>query len=253
MINLSDSYKSNIPLFVSPRLLLGKIKKRNLNKSIPLHELSVIEKTYDRYIHFNMPSDFVESLSNREYANELKLFASTLINNFNDNDLYNMYLNMDTLTINNFDYDKYNSDSNIAQSLAFYKPLYNELYISDKNGSGAIYHELFHMATSYLAGNFLYSGLEQSTFDEDKVIIEIGTGINEGYTQLLAERYFKDAFKDAYILFKHQLKFVEEVIGKQLMESLYMRSDLLGFVLELRKYSTYEDISRFITYYDFLF
>ena len=46
-----------------------------------------------------------------------------------------------------------------------------------------IYHELFHMASSYIAKKKVISG-----FQHDKLY----EGINEGYTQLLTNRYFKE-------------------------------------------------------------
>ena len=82
----------------------------------------------------------------------------------------------------------------------------------------------------------------------------IATGINEGYTQLLAERYFgesKDILK-AYSCEKSIAEKLEMIVGKEKMQSLYLNANLYGLIQELKQYEDENTIMQFISDVDFL-
>ena len=76
----------------------------------------------------------------------------------------------------------------------------------------------------------------------------IGSGLNEGYTQLLTERYFGETNEIAasYKICMFFSKKLEEIIGKDKMQSLYLNANLTELINELKKYDTEENIIKFI-------
>lgn len=105
------------------------------------------------------------------------------------------------------------------------------------------------MSTYMRTDRYLFFGFEQYDLVDKK---SFGKAINEGYTQLLAHRYFNVSSESNYYFLVYQLQFLETIIGKEKMESLYMNADLYGLVDELKKYAYYKDISKFITYFDYI-
>lgn len=88
-----------------------------------------------------------------------------------------------------------------------------------------IYHELFHLASS-----------------TDNKTYELFQPFNEGYTQLLAERYFNENTEKAYLFETCILKIVETILGKDILEKEYFRSNLKEAIKEISKYETPENI-----------
>ena len=107
----------------------------------------------------------------------------------------------------------------------------------------AIEHELLHMAT----GTYNHiKRIEYCGFDliNYKKKYRIGRGINEGYTDLLTNRYF--GAKIGYqieALLSHNL---ELLIGHNTMEKLYFNMDIYGLIDEISKYSNYVNACDFI-------
>ena len=107
----------------------------------------------------------------------------------------------------------------------------------------AIEHELLHMAT----GTYNHiKRIEYCGFDliNYKKKYRIGRGINEGYTDLLTNRYF--GTKIGYqieALLSHNL---ELLIGHNTMEKLYFNMDIYGLIDEISKYSNYVNACDFI-------
>lgn len=95
------------------------------------------------------------------------------------------------------------------------------------------YHELFHMSSSGKAKDGYCMGFSQSDFENEK---KIGDGINEGYTELLNERFFE--FKNnnkMYIIYKIIAEIIESIIGEKKMMNLYFTANLKGLFSELSK------------------
>ena len=55
-------------------------------------------------------------------------------------------------------------------------------------------------------------------------------GLNEGYTELLAERIFSnESAGGIYEFYKEVTRLLEQIIGQEKMTSLYFTNDLRGF------------------------
>lgn len=84
-------------------------------------------------------------------------------------------------------------------------------------------------------------------------MVDLGRGLNEGYTQLLTERYFGSIYGDKIYIFEvHFARMTEEIIGKSKMESLYLNANLNGLIDELKKFESKENIMRYICHLDFI-
>lgn len=114
-----------------------------------------------------------------------------------------------------------------------------------------LYHELFHLASFSFHDGVAFNGFAQE-YEKDGVCYTIGDGLNEGYTELLARRYFKGKYKSS--AYNYQVKVVEKlekIIGRERMEELYFTTGLYGLVEELKKYTSEEVIRDFILFNDF--
>jgi hypothetical protein len=104
-----------------------------------------------------------------------------------------------------------------------------------------------------------FCGLSQKTEDG-----WIGKGLNEGYTELLTRRYFPNDKKEvkkkknkkespkAYDAHVSICRKLEKIVGKEKMTEFYLTSNLSGLIKELKKYSTNEEISKFIANVDLM-
>ncbi len=117
--------------------------------------------------------------------------------------------------------------------------------IHKKNDKGTFYHELFHAASSYYNEDKMEfnSGFHHQNVNEKK---DIGIGINEGYTELLTERYFDSNNESGYSNELHYAKLVEHIIGREKMQSYYLESSLNDLIMELCKYNSLENTLKFL-------
>lgn len=213
---ISKDYKvKDINKIVSPKLELES-KRINLRKEISFEEKKEINK-----------------------------FIKVLLKNFDLSVLTNFYNNINRLKVeisNSYYRSTYNANDNTIR--------YNYLPV--------IYHELFHMSSTYFDNHEetinCYSGF---TFMEVKnfKIYKVGIGLTEGYTELMTERYFEEFFKkvlNPYFIEKSVASQVEKIVGKSLMERLYLTANLKGLIDELNKYKSEEEIAQFLTNFDFI-
>ena len=182
--------------------------------------------------------------------NKINKFKYTVINNFNDLDLVNFYGNIDNIKI-------ILSSDEFFGKLKYYTTGYydyqqNIIVINkDKIDDYNLYHELFHMASTFKENlkTYVQTGFYQ--FVDNK---SIGMGLNEGYTELLTRRYFgKDTDEYSYEFEYNIVKYVEDIIGKNKMSSFYLRGGLASLIKELNKDVYINDIMRFISNVDFVF
>lgn len=103
-----------------------------------------------------------------------------------------------------------------------------------------ISHELMHAASSYKYNDILGSGFHQTH--------KSGIGINEGYTDLIAKRYFNKGIEQmcGYSYHRNIAEIVETIVGKQKMLNLYFHGNLQGLIKELSKYQSEEKVKQFI-------
>lgn len=107
------------------------------------------------------------------------------------------------------------------------------------DGFNTTKHELFHLST-------LAKG--QCGFN----INNYAKGLNEGYTQLLAERYFSEGIGKCYLFEVVLVKIIEQLIGQDNMEKYYFDLDLVSLINDLINYETEENIVNFIKNLDIL-
>ena len=231
-----------LPLFTTNKILttykLHKdFKPKDISKvSIPLE----LKKKYT-----DIEIDQISSEKVREVILE---FADVLKKEFPQDALINFYNNVNEVKIskNNWLFllgadGIYGVKSNIIN----YRSL------------RSIYHELFHMASSVFNNetNLGYFGFGQSYALGSKLKgINIGNGITEGYTQLLALRYFgkKHKITKAYEFEVGIVEKLEKIVGQEEMKRLYLNANLLGLIENLKQYASEEDILNFVTGVDLI-
>ncbi len=126
------------------------------------------------------------------------------------------------------------------------------------NLANTISHELLHVSSTYYdkEKETVYSGFYQLFVKKDKKKSEgYGLGINEGYTQYLANKYFDNSNPLSLIAYKEEqiiAKGLERIIGEKKLQSMYFRADLHSLVSELEKYVTKDEIYKFINLADLL-
>lgn len=206
-----------------------------------------------------LPPDLTQEYSNIDIENliancfkeNVLEFAKVIIENFSQKDLTIFYNNINTLKIQfeNFKLKRFVLGNN---NRAEYNIPKNEIYVDKEDYTTTIYHELFHMASSVYKNGILYSGFSQETDKSDGV--NLGDGLNEGYTQLLTQRYFGyiDNLNKSYIVEVHYAELLEKIVGQEKMKSLYLNADLSGLINELKIYSSEEEIGKFFSSLDFI-
>ena len=186
-------------------------------------------------------------------------FAKYISEEYEEKDLINFYNNInkaiiDTklLTGKNQLLRKLKSDPGL---LGAYMPIMNIIHVDRDNDFDSIYHELFHLASSVNKNGIFYSGFSQKKFKFGKLLI-YGVGVNEGYTELLAERFAEkngiNKITKTYKLEVNIAMLLEKIVGEEKMSSLYLNANLHGLIQELAQYANEQDIINFISEVDFL-
>ena len=166
-----------------------------------------------------------------EFKYKTKNFIETMSDNCKNTNLDYFYKNFSTAS---FALDN-KKDSSCGGD---YDTFYNKI---DINNFSSVYHELMHMASSRSNGSYIHSGFSVSNPSNR---IKVASMFNEGYTQLLAERYF-DSKTKSYSFEVNVVKQIENIIGKDLMEGLYFKGDFNGLVNELNKYESEDSVKQF--------
>lgn len=184
-----------------------------------------------------------------DFTIQLMFFLNNIHKNFKKKDLHILYNNISSLKFkylkNNIDYKKISS-----YVMAAYEVIDNNILFFDDNINDCIDHELFHMASTYSTDDHIFSGFSQIEI-KGKLKKSYGDGLNEGYTDLLAYRYF-----DRPTFYKIELeiaKQIEFIVGKEVMEKLYLRADLKALVDKLSKYTSLQEINNFINNLDIIY
>jgi len=188
-----------------------------------------------------------------DYKDEINHFITVLKTNFNREDLENLRKNIRSLSVYGvyFQLSDFGIRFDYGSFLGRYDILKNEIAIDlsrDKEKS-SIYHELFHMASTRRGNIATGSGFKY--YKTDKV--SYGRGINEGYTDILTQRYFYN--KNYEIIYKNEYIYallLERIVGKDKMESLYLKGNLNGLIHELEKYDSLDNIYHFIKEIDLI-
>ena len=221
-------------------ILHKNFKQRNVKKVLLPPELTESDKKLDidRYVN----SDFIDILNN---------FIKIMQENFSDDDLMNFYNNLSNVNIKVLS-DKEKKSKLHGLEKGIYSMDKNEILVDNNFVNIALFHELLHMAVTNCDENTFYSGFEQYDYPSG---FELGCGLNEGYTEVIRQRYFytdDDMYCKAYDYESRIASLLEQIVGKDKMEKLYLNTNLPGLIKELEKYSTKEETINFLTKLDFV-
>ncbi len=219
-------------------------KNYNLKKDFNAKKIKIVD----------FPKDIIENTNkvnsnkiNTINEDQIKKFVSVLEKNTKEENLKLLNNNLKTLNIkkSSFFFHKMLG----IDTIAAYVVGTNTIKLSEKEYNDAIYHELFHLASSY------YYKKEKIYFSGFSVLYSnnqgMGNGINEGYTQLLTNRLFNDT-TPYYVMEQNCASIVEAIVGKEKIMDLYFNADLNGLISELSKYSSKDDAYNFIRNLDIL-
>ncbi len=197
-----------------------------------------------KVLQVNKDSTNTDRFQETEFRELIEEFVSVLEENFKKEDLQNFYRNMDTVRIKTRSMALQNFGEYIKIA-ATYNSKKNSVNLGKGQMEHALLHELFHMASAKKYGKTTFSGFKQFSSD-----FAIGSGLTEGYTQLLTERYFSKKHPEVKGSYQNLVliaKSIEKIIGKEKMESLYLNCNLNGLIEELKKYMTEKEVMKIIT------
>lgn len=137
----------------------------------------------------------------------------------------------------------------IGNDIAKYYMYNNIIKVKNRKYKNLLYHEFFHMISTKVVGKNIYSGFQQ--FENGRII---GFGLNEGYTELLTQRYFgyiyeNSSFEKTYPVEVHIALMLEKIVGIS-MEKMYKIADQKALVDYLSRYADCKDIEKFILMID---
>lgn len=180
------------------------------------------------------------------YRPAVELFVRRLEEVKPNFDFYLLKRNVKTMTIKSKIFFK---GEKIEDLLAFYCFRANEINLSAGNIFSSIYHELMHMASTDAFGVYdLFCGFSQINY-----LRSVGCSFNEGYTELLTERYFFDQGIDySYSIEVMIAKMAEKIVGREKMEELFFKADLYGLGEEFIKDAKKEEFIQFLDDVDYV-
>ena len=209
-----------------------EFKKININFFSTKNKIKIEKNSnYDNTI-IKYSSNLIRSKENKNIeilSSEIKNFLTVMESNCKNF--------VPTLLIKNFkktlfDIKKINNYTNNYEGYVEYHSLIipHSFYI---NNFKTIKHELLHLSTIN----------KNSCGFNNKFKAR---ALNEGYTQLLAERYFNENIGRAYPIEVMLVKSIEQIIGQDQMEKYYFNLDLNSVINDLSKYESKENVLKFI-------
>ena len=126
----------------------------------------------------------IKKMAAKKYGEYMLNFADVMIRNFSPDDLIIFYNNINSLEAKSKEFKMENFILK-AHTTGRYNIEKNVITVVENLADTGIYHELFHMSNSVIKRGKKYSGFHQIAFESN-----LGRGINEGYTELLTNRYF---------------------------------------------------------------
>ena len=193
----------------------------------------------------------IKNIINKKVKISIAEFINVITSNFPQDFLTNFYNNMHEIKVYSTNYKFKNFIHGIEFNGSYYATT-NIIKISENDSQyKALFHELFHLASSTYKNNIIYCGFRQ----HNKVnSIDVGVGLNEGYTQALTERYFGhiEGIKYSYPFETFIACLIEEIIGEDKMAKYYFNANLYGLIDELSKYNLPNNVMKFIYNLDFL-
>ena len=111
----------------------------------------------------------------------------------------------------------------------------------------SVYHELIHLASIRVEGSVEYCGLSESYYEYGD---SFGEGLNEGYTQLIKERYFGQDERLVYPIEVKVASLIEQLVGQNFMEECFFKADLKKLCEKLQQYNSTNEIRYFLNNLD---
>ncbi len=231
-----------VDLYIFSILLSGTIGKNIAASKEPKYTYDDILFTPKEKENINVDYNFdINSINFGKNTKTVKDFCIKLEEIFTPEELALFYNNLKQLKIKRFFNiftsadGKYDAQKNVITLYSF----------NPKN----LTHELFHSTGSYFIETddyiFIATGLKKYFIIYNNKIVSVGTGINEGYTELLNFRYQKGN----KFVYREQRKIVEAlemIISQYKMERYYLKADLNTLVDTLVYYSSQEDTMNFL-------
>lgn len=200
-----------------------------------------------------LSKDDLSKIKNQPLGKELIKFRKSLYRKFNNQNLKLLNNNLTSLRVK----IKYIAPEALMSKFiaGSYNIVKNKLIILKSLEEITKIHEFFHISSSYYNGKdkLGFSGFQQIIFDKSECL---GEGLNEGYTELISRRYLNT--QSSYVTYRYDLctffaKKLEEIVGKERMETFYFNANLYGLYEYLTKYDDGSNIASFIVILDYLF
>lgn len=254
MVQIQQMDLATILMLLSPTIIYYASKKHvranyNLKKDFKIENVKTAA----------LPIEVVRKFDNLHEEEILKKDFGDLILNFIKVVKENIPQVNDAILINNFNtistsYKEFAVTNKLfnRHTAGQYVPIDNSIELSKTNYKITINHELLHALTTVIdpATGMIYCGFEQV----DNQNNEFATGLNEGYTQYLAEKYFgkENSYTSAYVYHKKIAEILESIVGVDNMQTFYFIANLNGLVEYLKNYAPEEEIYKFIHTLDLL-
>ncbi|MBR3362460.1 MAG: hypothetical protein IKG40_00875 [Bacilli bacterium] len=178
----------------------------------------------------------------KEEDKELYNISKKIILFTNKSNIRNFEYNLLTLKINRKKKNKLIMIIKNDLTIGTYDIFTNEIDTFDKKKT-TLTHEILHSSSSnpyYAAVGFnrLFGEIKEIELEQN----EIGRGLNEGYTELINNRLFKEK-SYSYILLNKIAYLIELLFeNKEDMKNYYFNNNLEGIIYELNKYIKEEEI-----------
>lgn len=213
--------------------IFPSVKKYRLKRFGKYLETFGLEKFILNYKNLEKNNDIRTLTTKKEkfYTEAYNNFKNVLESNFDSSDLHNFYYNSEWVIVHKF------ISNPFTYTTGYYDSEKNKL----KYKKESLYHEFFHLASSNTEIKPSYCGFHINKDDKG-----IGYALNEGYTDLLTERYFNEDIENSYYEEAQFARSLERIIGKKKMEKLYLNADIIGLINELKKYYNLEEIEQFL-------
>lgn len=245
---------ANILMLISPSIIYFTAKKPiesnyKLRKDFKIGGVKTASLPVEVIRKFDDINE--EEILKKQFGELIMNFANTVKENIPEINLAIFLNNLNTLGTSIKSFGVSNRIFNRSTAGQYY-PKKNTIGLSKDTYNLTINHELFHASTTIIdkSTGMIYCGFQQISNKNT----QIGEGLNEGYTQYLAEKYFgnNNSLITAYVYEKRIAETLEMIVGKEQMQLFYFNANLSGLVEYLKKYAPEEEIYKFINTLDFL-
>lgn len=238
----------NIITKIIEKIKIKFINKNKFPQNYVLEEIPPILTTTKPEENITEEEMNIDSLLEEDYSNNIEKFIEVLTTHFSPEDLTRFYNNMDSIDIKVISKKKFQqvSQNTTKKNLGEYYPTCNSMLLVEEDYNKVIYHKLFHVASSNfdMENRVSFLGFSQSRLEGG---VNVGEPLNEGYTELMTNRYFFPSTESKY--YKYEVRVarqIEEIVGQEKMEKLYLNANLYGLLKELEKYTSSDNIKIFL-------